>query len=44
VSVFDWDRDTPASVDGAEPIPDSIKDPADMSVQHLERLRGQGLI
>jgi transposase/5S rRNA maturation endonuclease (ribonuclease M5) len=44
VSVFDWDRNTPASVDGAEPIPDSIKDPADMSVQHLERLRGQGLI
>ena len=44
VSVFDWDRNTPASVDGAGPIPDSIKDPADMPVEHLERLRGQGLI
>jgi transposase len=44
VSVFDWDGDTPARVPGAEPIPDSIKDPADMSVEHLHRLRGQGLI
>ncbi len=44
VSVFDWDHNTPASVHGAEPIPDSIKDPADMSVQHLQRLRRQGLI
>ncbi len=41
VSLFDWDRN---SVHGAEPIPDSIKDPADMSVEHLQRLRGQGLI
>ena len=44
VSVFDWDGNTPASVHGAEPIPDSIKDPADMSVERLQRLRGQGLI
>jgi 5S rRNA maturation endonuclease (ribonuclease M5) len=44
VSVFDWDQNTPAGVDGAEPIPDSIKDPADMSVEQLQRLRGQGLI
>jgi 5S rRNA maturation endonuclease (ribonuclease M5) len=41
VSIFDWDRN---SVDGAEPIPDSIKDPADMSVENLQCLRGQGLI
>jgi transposase/5S rRNA maturation endonuclease (ribonuclease M5) len=44
VSVFDWDRATPGSVAGAEPIPDSIKDPADMPVEYLQRLRGQGLI
>jgi transposase len=44
VSVFDWDRTTPGSVSGAEPIPDSITDPADMPVEHLQRLRGQGLI
>jgi transposase/5S rRNA maturation endonuclease (ribonuclease M5) len=44
VSVFDWDGNTPASVHGAEPIPDSIKDPADMPVERLQRLRGQGLI
>lgn len=44
VSVFDWDRTAPGSVSGAEPIPDSIKDPADMPVDYLQRLRGQGLI
>jgi len=44
VSVFDWDRTTPGSVSGAEPIPDSIKDPADMPVDYLQRLRGQALI
>jgi 5S rRNA maturation endonuclease (ribonuclease M5) len=44
VSVFDWDRTTPGSLPDVEPIPDAIKDPADMSVEHLHRLRGQGLI
>ncbi len=44
VSVFDWDRITPGSVADDEPIPDSIKDPADMSVEYLQRLRGQGFI
>jgi len=44
VNVFDWDGNTPANVPGTGPIPDSIKDPADMSVEHLQRLRGQGLI
>jgi transposase/5S rRNA maturation endonuclease (ribonuclease M5) len=44
VSVFDWDQTTPSSVAGVEPIPDSIKDPADMPVDYLQRLRGQGLI
>jgi DNA primase len=44
VSVFDWDRTTRDSVPDAEPIPDSIKDPADMPVQYLQHLREQGLI
>ncbi len=44
VSVFDWDRTTPCSVFGAGPIPDSIKDPADMPVEYLQGLRGQALI
>ncbi len=45
VSVFDWDQTTPGNVAGvAELIPDSIKDPADMSVAYLQRLRGQGFI
>jgi hypothetical protein len=45
VSVFDWDHITPGSVAGiVEPIPDSIKDPADMPVEYLRHLRGQGFI
>jgi DNA primase len=31
VSLFDWER-----------IPDSVKDPADMTVQQLQQLRVQG--
>jgi DNA primase len=37
VSVFDWDR-------GPERIPEAIQDPADMSVEQLQRLRMQGVI
>jgi len=33
VRVFDWDRRS---------MPDSVKDPADMSVEQLQLLRGQG--
>jgi DNA primase len=33
VSMFDWDRNL---------IPDTVKDPADMSVEQLQRLRVQG--
>jgi len=33
VSIFDWDRNL---------IPDSVKDPADMSAEQLQRLRTQG--
>lgn len=43
VSVFDWDRNTPGIANG-EPIPDSIQDPADMSVERLQHLRGEGFI
>lgn len=44
VSVFDWDRSLPGSAQGHTPIPDSIRDPADMSVEQLQSLRSQGLI
>jgi transposase len=37
VSLFDWDRNLPGDL-----IPGSIKDPADMSVEKLQRLRTQG--
>jgi transposase len=36
VSLFDWDRNLPGL------IPDSVKDPADMSVEQLKLLRVQG--
>jgi transposase len=44
VSVFDWDRTAAADDGNPEPIPASIRDPADMSVERLQRLRGQGVI
>jgi transposase/5S rRNA maturation endonuclease (ribonuclease M5) len=37
VSVFDWDQDL-----SGNPIPDSVQDPADMTVQQLQLLRVQG--
>jgi transposase len=37
VSVFDWKRNLPGN-----PIPDSVKDPADMSLEQLQLLRTQG--
>ena len=37
VRVFDWNQ-------GSEPIPESIHDPADMSVELLRHLRRQGII
>jgi DNA primase len=42
VSVFDWDRKVPGQV--CMNIPESIQDPADMSVEQLRRLRKQGII
>jgi DNA primase len=40
VKVFDWDQ----KVSGNGQIPESIKDPADLSVDHLRALRRQGII
>ncbi len=44
VRVFDWKRSVSAGDRRYEPIPAAIRDPADMSVQQLQRLRGQGVM
>jgi transposase/5S rRNA maturation endonuclease (ribonuclease M5) len=44
VSVFDWDQKMPLNAPVAQFIPESIQDPADMSVEQLRRLRSQGII
>ncbi|MFH1147145.1 MAG: IS21 family transposase [Pseudomonadota bacterium] len=44
VTVFDWDQKVSCNGQVAERIPDSIQDPADMSVEQLRRLRRQGII
>ncbi len=44
VSVFDWDRNISENAQNPEPIPESIQDPADMSVEQLQHLRNQGII
>jgi 5S rRNA maturation endonuclease (ribonuclease M5) len=44
VSMFDWERNISLNGQGAEPITDSIQDPADMSVEQLQRLREQRII
>lgn len=44
VTVFDWDQLVPCNGQGAEPIPVSIQDPADMSVEQLRSLRKQGIL
>jgi 5S rRNA maturation endonuclease (ribonuclease M5) len=44
VSVFDWDQKVSCNGQVAEPIPESIQDPADMAVEQLRRLRRQGII
>jgi len=43
-TVFDWDQNVFCNGQVAELIPDSIQDPADMSVEQLRRLRRQGVI
>jgi transposase/5S rRNA maturation endonuclease (ribonuclease M5) len=44
VTVFDWDQLVPWNGQGAQPIPESIQDPADMSVEQLRTLRRQGIL
>ena len=44
VTVFDWDQLVPWSDQGAQPIPESIQDPADMSAEQLRTLRRQGIL
>ena len=44
VSDFDWDRNMLWNGQDPELIPDSIQDPADMSVEQLHSLRKQGII
>lgn len=44
VSLFDWDRDMSENAQGSEQSPDSIQDPADMSVEQIQCLRRQGFI
>jgi 5S rRNA maturation endonuclease (ribonuclease M5) len=44
VSVFDWDQKLSGNGQGAEVIPESVQDPADMPVEQLRRLRRQGII
>ena len=44
VTAFDWDQLATWNGQGAEPIPESIQDPADMSVEQLQTLRRQGIL
>ncbi len=44
VSVFDWDQRVSLNGQSAEPIPISIRDPADMTVDQLRALRRQRII
>jgi DNA primase len=44
VTVFDWDQKVSGNGQTAKLIPESIQDPADMSVDQLRALRRQGII
>jgi 5S rRNA maturation endonuclease (ribonuclease M5) len=44
VTVFDWHQKLSFNGQSPEPIPDSIQDPADMTVRQLHALRSQGII
>ena len=44
LTEFDWDRSISWNGRDPEPIPVSIQDPADMSVEQLHSLRKQGII
>jgi transposase/5S rRNA maturation endonuclease (ribonuclease M5) len=44
VTVFDWDQKVSCNGQPPQIIPDSIQDPADMSVEQLRSLRDKGII
>ena len=44
VTVFDWHQKASVNGQSPEPIPASIQDPADMTVDQLRSLRRQGII
>jgi DNA primase len=44
VTVFDWHQWVSCNGQEAEPIADSVQDPADMSVEQLRTLRKQGIL
>ncbi len=44
VTVFDWDQSVTWNDQRAAPIPESVQDPADMSVDQLHTLRRQGIL
>jgi 5S rRNA maturation endonuclease (ribonuclease M5) len=44
VTVFDWNQKVSFNGQSAEPIPQSIQDPADMTLGQLRALRRQGII
>jgi len=44
VKLFDWDQKVSCNGQTAEPIPESIQDPADMSLDQLRALRSQGML
>jgi DNA primase len=44
VAVFNWHQKVSENGQSPEPIPASIQDPADMTVDQLRALRSQGII
>jgi 5S rRNA maturation endonuclease (ribonuclease M5) len=44
VTVFDWNQLVPFNGQEAAPMPESIQDPADMSVEQLRTLRRHGIL
>ena len=44
VTVFDWNQKVSVNGQSAEPIPQCIQDPADMTLRRLRALRKQGII
>jgi DNA primase len=43
VTVFDWDQRVSVNGQEPEPFPESIKDPADMSVEQIQTLHRHGI-